>query len=112
MAKASQAVTRSWLHSLKIAALVGTLLTSIHQAQAIQHLSFGGGDMFRISLNFLVPFLVASYARASRAAGRTAFGMGRARADAAEYGNDLGAEFTVEHVRNAYLGETRARAGK
>lgn len=90
-------VSRGWLHSLKIAALVGTVLTGIHQADLIRHVSFSHVDMFRLLLNYLVPFLVASYARGLWRSVHFTFAKRRVH-NAAECGFELGAEFTVQHV--------------
>lgn len=49
-------------NSLEISLVVGTLLNLINQGENILH----GGEMqwFHLSLNYLVPYLVASYSAA------------------------------------------------
>ncbi len=49
--------------SVKVALVVGTILSLINQTPAILHLSFTGEDLVRIAMNYLVPFSVSTYSR-------------------------------------------------
>lgn len=49
--------------SLKLALMVGTILSAINQGNAMLSLSFGLSDAIRVGLNYLVPLFVASYSR-------------------------------------------------
>ena len=53
------------LDAAKVSLVVGTALSFINQTQYILEFSFTNHALLRIFLNFLVPFLVASYARYS-----------------------------------------------
>ena len=53
------------LDAIKVSVVVGTILSVINQTEFILNFSFTKQAMLRIFLNFLVPFLVASYARYS-----------------------------------------------
>ncbi len=50
---------------VKIALVVGTILSLVNQTPAILHLDFSGEVLVRIGLNYLVPFTVATYSRYS-----------------------------------------------
>lgn len=52
------------LDSLKIALVVGTILSVINQYDSILTWTYSGKDFLRIFLNYLVPFCVASISRA------------------------------------------------
>lgn len=54
-----------FLPSLKVALVVGTLLSVINQTAFCLNPCFDMAAMSRIGLNFLVPFCVSSYARYS-----------------------------------------------
>ncbi len=49
--------------SIMVALVVGTTLTLINMWSLIINLSFSVGDFPRLGLNYLVPFLVATYSR-------------------------------------------------
>lgn len=49
--------------SIKVALMVGTILSLINQTDAILHISFTGEDLVRVAMNYLVPFSVATYSR-------------------------------------------------
>jgi len=51
--------------AVKVSVVVGTTLSLINQTNQILNFSFTKQALLRIFLNFLVPFLVASYARYS-----------------------------------------------
>ena len=53
------------LDAIKVSLVVGTILSLINQTEFILNFSFTKQALLRIFLNFLVPFLVASYARYS-----------------------------------------------
>lgn len=53
------------LDAAKVSLVVGTILSFINQTHQILDFSFTKQTLLRIFLNFLVPFLVASYARYS-----------------------------------------------
>lgn len=50
--------------SLKIAIVVGSILSIINQYDALISMNFATKDVLRIILNYLVPFCVASVSRA------------------------------------------------
>ncbi len=50
--------------SLKIAIIVGSILSVINQYDALISWNLAAKDVFRIFLNYLVPFCVASVSRA------------------------------------------------
>lgn len=50
--------------SLKIAIVVGSILSIINQFDSIMEWDFTNKDVLRIFLNYLVPFCVASISRA------------------------------------------------
>jgi len=52
-----------YFDSLKIALIVGVILSLINQYDVIFSLSLNPRDILRICLNFLVPFCVASISR-------------------------------------------------
>jgi len=49
--------------AVKVSVVVGTTLSLINQTQQIFSLTFTAESVIRIFLNYLVPFLVASYSR-------------------------------------------------
>lgn len=49
--------------AFRVSAVVGTSLSFINQTQQILSFTFTGEVLMRIGLNFLVPFLVATYSR-------------------------------------------------
>ncbi len=49
--------------SIKVALMVGTILSLINQTDAILHISFTGEDLVRVAMNYLVPFSVSAYSR-------------------------------------------------
>lgn len=49
--------------SVKVALVVGTILTLINQTSAIIHLDFNTEVVARTVLNYLVPFSVSTYSR-------------------------------------------------
>ncbi len=49
--------------SLRVALVVGTILTLINQTSAIIHLDFNTEVVIRTVLNYLVPFAVSTYSR-------------------------------------------------
>ena len=49
-----------WLRSVRVALVVGSSLNLINQGNAILH-GFRGLELPRFFLNFLVPYLVATY---------------------------------------------------
>ena len=57
------AVKQSLKAAGKVSLVVGTTLSLINQTKAIVSFTFAPQDVMRIGLNYLVPFLVASYSR-------------------------------------------------
>ena len=53
------------IHSpaLRVALVVGTILTLINQTSAVIHLDFNTEAVVRTVLNYLVPFSVSTYSR-------------------------------------------------
>ena len=49
--------------SVKVALVVGTILTLINQTSAVIHLDFNTEAVARTVLNYLVPFSVSTYSR-------------------------------------------------
>lgn len=49
--------------AVKVALVVGTILTLINQTSAIIHLDFNTEAVIRTVLNYLVPFSVSTYSR-------------------------------------------------
>lgn len=57
-------MNRNTLDSVKISLVVGTILSLINQYDVIFSGDFAERDVFRILLNYLVPFCVATISRA------------------------------------------------
>ncbi len=53
------------IRSLRIAAIVGTILVAINQGDAIVSGALTGQLMWKIPMTYLVPFLVSTYASVS-----------------------------------------------
>ena len=53
------------IRSLKIAAIVGTILVAINQGDVIVSGALTGHLMWKIPMTYLVPFLVSTYASVS-----------------------------------------------
>ncbi|MCH8837397.1 MAG: nitrate/nitrite transporter NrtS [Candidatus Marinimicrobia bacterium] len=49
--------------ALRVALVVGTILTLINQTSAVIHLDFNTEAVVRTVLNYLVPFSVSTYSR-------------------------------------------------
>ena len=59
----SEALKDCCKRSVKVALVVGTILSLINQTNAILHLSFTGEVLVRVAMNYLVPFSVSTYSR-------------------------------------------------
>ena len=51
--------------ALRVALVVGTILTLINQTSAVIHLDFNTDAVVRTVLNYLVPFSVSTYSRSA-----------------------------------------------
>ena len=59
----SEALKDCCIKSVKVALVVGTILSLINQTNAILHLNFTGEVLVRVVMNYLVPFSVSTYSR-------------------------------------------------